>query len=304
MKHKVIFIVGPTAIGKSSVALELAKLIKGEIISADSMQVYKEMSIISQRPSLEWMEGVPHHLMGVLDVKKEYSAADFKKRAGIIIRNIIKRKHIPIVVGGSGLYIKALIDGLFPSKPKDEAFRKKLYKLVKKHGNEYLYDKLKIVDPEYASKIHLNDLRRIVRALEVFETSKATLSSLKPKTVGIGKIYDVRQFGLNMDRDMLYKKINERVELMFQDGLMDEARNILKRKPAKTVKAAIGLKEMGELFKKKLNLESAKELIKLNTRHFAKRQLTWFRPDKRVEWIAVDGLMPNEVARLIAKKIL
>lgn len=302
MKKKVIFIIGPTAVGKSGVAFELAKKINGEIISADSMQVYKNMPIISSYPAKEWMQEIPHYQIGVLDQDKEYSAADFKKKAEALIKKIIKRKHIPIVVGGSGLYVKALIDGLFPVKSKDLKLREKLYKEAKKFGNMHLYKELISVDPEASKKIHPNDLRRVVRALEIYKTTKIPFSKHKPKTKGIGSLYDVRQFGLGMDRAGLYEKINRRVDEMFSEGLLDEAKKILKKKLSLTASGAISLKEIKGFLKKKHDLESAKELIKKNTRHFAKRQLTWFRPDKRIKWILTDGLTPSDAAEIIFKK--
>jgi len=285
LRKKIVFIVGPTAIGKTNLSLKLAKKIDGEIISADSMQAYKGMDIISQKPTISQQKQVLHHLVSFLSVSNEYSAAAFSKNARRIIKNIIKKGKTPIIVGGSGLYVKALVDGIFPSKGKDEALRKKLYNLVNKKGTQSLHDRLKKIDSESAKRIHPNDLRRIVRALEIYHVEKKTKTTLKMKTKGIKDEYDVKLFGLKMDREKLYKKINERIDAMFKKGVLNEVRELLKHDLSVTSRGALGIKEIKNYLEEKATLEEAREELKKNTRRFAKRQLTWFRPNKDIKWI-------------------
>lgn len=285
MRNTVIVIIGPTAVGKTAIAIKLAKKIKGEIISADSMQAYKGMDIISQRPTRPQQEGVKHHLVSFLNPSDEYSASAFSKLAQKTIRDIIGRKKVPIVVGGSGLYVKALVDGIFPSKGKDEKVRKSLQNTAAKNGRLFLYNRLKDIDPVSAQNIHPNDLRRVIRALEIYEVEKKTKTSLKAETKGIKDEYDIRIFGLIMDRDELYRRINKRVDSMFKKGIVREVKKLLGLNLSMTSKEALGIKQIKAYLDKKYDLKTAKELLKRDTRHFAKRQLSWFRADKRIIWL-------------------
>ncbi len=286
--RRLVFIVGPTAAGKSEVAFKLAKKINGEIISCDSMQVYRHIPITSQVPSSKWRKAIPHYLIEELEPAAEYSAAEFRKRALRLIESILKRKRVPIIAGGTGLYMKSLLDGLFSSPEKDIRFRKKLEKEAKSKGSQHLYSKLEKIDPDSARKIHPNDIRRIIRALEVYYLTGVSISQQKKKAVGIASKYDCLIFGLNMPRDVLYKKIDDRVEKMFDDGIVKEIKMIYKKKLSMTAKASLGYKEITGFLKKEYGLPEAKELLKRNTRRLAKKQLTWFRADKRINWIDVD----------------
>ena len=285
---RLVFIVGPTAAGKSETAFRLAKKINGEIISCDSMQVYRRMPITSQVPPPKWREAIPHYLIEELEPTKEYSAAEFRKKSLRLIESILKQKKTPIIAGGTGLYMKALLDGLFLSPKKDTALRKKLQKEAKSKSPQSLYSKLEEIDPETAAKIHPNDIRRIIRALEVYYLTGVSISRQKKRAVGITSKYDCLIFGLNMPREALYKKIDDRVESMFDAGIVKEIKKIYKKKLSMTARASLGYKEIIGYLKKEYSLLEAKELLKRNTRRLAKKQLTWFRADKRIKWLDVD----------------
>lgn len=286
---KVVFIVGPTAAGKTGLSIKLAKEINGEIISADSMQAYRGMDIVSQKPTKREQRKAKHHLISFLNPRKEYSAARFSKTARKIIKDILKRGKTPIVTGGSGLYIRALLDGIFPSKRKSEAVRKRLRGIAQREGALFLHNRLKKIDPASARKIHPNDLKRVIRALEICELEKKTKTELKKETRGIKDKYDTAIFGLTMEKGRLYERINKRVDLMFRKGLVREVKRLLRRKLSITSRQALGIKEIEGYLNGAYDLQRAKEMLKRSTRRFAKRQLTWFRPDKRIVWINLKG---------------
>ena len=283
-KPKIIFVLGPTGVGKSEFAAKLAKKMRGEIISCDSMQVYKGMAILSQYPSSELRKAVPHHLIGVLKPSEEWSAAAFISKAQKIVEDIIKRGRIPVIVGGTGLYARAFIGGLFPSPPKDEKLRGKIYREAQKTGNVKIYGKLKKIDPVYAAKIHPNDVRRIVRALEVYKLTGRPISEQHRETRGLEGRYDISVFILNRNRGELYDRINKRVDDMFRRGIVEEVRRLRQRRLSKTAKAVLGYKEILAYINGKVGCDEAKNLLKMNTRHYAKRQLTWFRKEKEAVW--------------------
>jgi tRNA dimethylallyltransferase len=287
-ENRVIFLVGPTAVGKTEIAIELAKDLNAEIISCDSMQVYKGMDIGTQKPLPDLRKKIKHHMLDILAPDEEFSAADFRSKALRIIRAVHKKGKIPLFVGGTGLYMKAMVDGLFPSPPKDERLRKRLYKEKEKYGSRYLHDKLNKVDQKAASAIHPNDAKKIIRALEIYHTTRKTVSEMKYKTRPLSDKYDVEIIGLVRPREELYNRINERVDRMFQEGFLDEAKRFYKKKLSITAAQAIGYREIFDYLGGKISLDEAKELIKKNTRHYAKRQLTWFKGDKRVKWIEAD----------------
>ena len=284
----IIFIVGPTAVGKTDVALAFAQKLKGEIVSCDSMQVYKEVSIASNKPSALQLKKVKHHLLGIVSVKKEFDVAAFQKRAVAAIKGIIRRGKMPIVTGGSGMYMQVLLDGIFDKAEKNDQLRAKFEKELARGGADVLYARLKQVDPQAAAKIHFNDHRRVIRALEIFELKKQPMSDLKKMRKGLWETYDIKIFALNRERSELYERINERVDEMFAAGLIDEMKKISKMKLSQTAQGMIGLKEVRGFLRREYDLERAKYLLKRNTRHFAKRQLTWFRKDKRLQWIHVE----------------
>lgn len=274
-----IFIVGPTAVGKTEYALKLAKKINGEIISADSMQAYKGMDIGTSKPTKAQRRIVYHHLIDILKPDEEYNAAMFKEKAERAIEDIIKRNKRPIVVGGSGLYIKALIDGIFEGPSADWKLRARLERKAQRYGNQFLYKKLKELDPRSAIKIAPQNLRRIIRALEVIEKTKKTFSQLKLKAKGIADKYKIKIIKLESPRKKLYKKIDERADEMFEDGLVKEVKRVLKRyQPlSRTASQALGYREVIGYLNGSYNLDEAIRLTKRNTRHFAKRQITWFK---------------------------
>ena len=304
MANRLIFLVGPTAIGKTGISFELAKLIECEIISCDSMQVYKGMNVGTSKPAKRLLNSIPHHLIDIIEPSEEFSVAQFRALAVKAIEEIISRRKTPLLVGGSGLYVKVLIDGIFEAPATDRDLRQRLEQEAGEFGIGALYRRLQETDSESAGKIHANDLRRIIRALEVYEKATVPISQLRKNTSGLGDTYEVKIFGLNMEREALYRKIDERVELMFAEGLVNEARDLLEGKLSLTASQALGYKEVLGYLNGDYGLEEAKRLVKRNTRHFAKRQLTWFRRDKRIEWIMLDeNFDTEEIARKLWKKL-
>lgn len=305
MKPRIIFLVGPTGVGKSLTAVCLAKKINAEIISCDSMQVYKGMDIITSKPPMASRKIIPHHLVSTISPDKEYNVWRYYKDVTRKIKEIVRHGKAPLITGGTGLYMSILIDGIFKSSASKRAIRNRLYKQAKERGSGYLYDRLKVLDSHAASKIHPHDTKRIVRALEVFQTTGQTISKLQKQRKGLGEEYDIKVFCLDMPRERLYQRIDERVEKMFSQGLVAEVKRLLKSKLSKTAAYAIGIRELRGYFEGLYDLEEAKRLIKRNTRLYAKRQLTWFRKDKRIEWIELkDKEKPTSVANRIVKEYL
>jgi len=288
----VLFLVGPTASGKSKLALELALRLNGEIISADSMQVYKGMDIGTAKASGKERRLAPHHLIDFLSPTRNYSVHEFRESALKKIEEITARKKLPIVTGGSGLYVRSLLEGLSPQPAADTKVRRSLEIEAKGKGVLYLYHLLMEVDPQTASRIKPTDLRRIVRALEIYRISGAAPSTLQNRKISLKKIgYSPVVIGITMDRTLLYQKIEQRVEQMFEEGLVDEVEHLAGKKLSKTAKQAIGYREILAVLKNKAatdehrrRLAEAKELIKKSTRHFAKRQLTWFKREQDIRW--------------------
>jgi tRNA dimethylallyltransferase len=280
---KVIAIVGPTAVGKTSLSIELAKQFNGEIISGDSMQVYRGLDIGTAKVTAEEMEGIPHHLIDVRDVDESYSAADFQKAARKAIQEISDRGKLPIIVGGTGLYIQSLLwDYKLGNEGEleDDSLRAKYEAFAKENGNLALWEKLQLTDPLAAEKIHCNNRKKMIRALEVFELTGHSI--LEPKEQP-KELYNSFLIGLNTDRSILYQRINQRVDIMVEQGLLAEAKNLAKNP---TVQAAqgIGYKEFFPYLSGGSSLEAALEEVKLHSRRYAKRQLTWFRNRMSVRW--------------------
>ena len=285
MKAKVVFIVGPTSSGKTAASIKLAKKLNGEIISCDSMQVYKDMDIITRVSGDEALSDVSHYLVKTISPEEEYSAARFIEESTGFIEQIVSKGKVPVIVGGTGLYMKSLVDGLFSSPPKDEDLREELEREAEEKGGEYLYRKLEEVDPETASRLHPNDIRRVIRALEVYELTGETINEKKKESEGISPEYDCRIFGMEFPRDVLYERINATVEKMFDEGLVELVENLCKRKLSKTASKALGIKEVRAFLNGQTGIDGAVEELKKNTRKYAKRQLTWFRADSRVVWV-------------------
>ena len=304
MKGKIVFLVGPTAVGKSEVAVRLAESINGEIISCDSMQVYKGMDTLTSQPAPILRKKIAHHLAAVVSPGKEYSVCLWRAQAVKKIQEILKKKKIPLFVGGTGLYMSVLIDGIFEARAA-KSIRSRLQKDLKHFGCAYLYNRLQSVDPQAARKIHPHDARRIIRALEVFTSTGQPISFLQKQRKGLfGQGYEIKIFCLNMEREALYQRIDTRVEKMFCQGLVAEVRGLLRKKLSKTAGSAIGIKELKGCFDGQYDLQEAKELIQRHSRNYAKRQLGWFRKDKRVNWINIAELeKPGQTACRIKKKL-
>ncbi|MDD5154998.1 MAG: tRNA (adenosine(37)-N6)-dimethylallyltransferase MiaA [Candidatus Omnitrophica bacterium] len=300
MKKKIVFIVGPTGIGKTETAVLLAKKIKAEIVSCDSMQVYKHMDILTSKPGLKLRKLIPHHLVDIVPPAKEYNVSVYRKAAVKKIKDILKRGKVPLLAGGTGHYMSVLIDGIFKAVVADQNIRGRLYKEAARKGSGYLYESLQKIDPQAASKIHPNDVKRIVRALEVFKATGKPISELQKDRKGLSEDYDIRIFCLDTQRPRLYRRIEKRVDEMFKQGLVGEVKKLLKLKLSRTASYAIGIREIKGYLEGWYDLEEAKRLIKRNTRLYAKRQLTWFRKDKRIQWIKV-GV--KEKPKAIADKI-
>lgn len=285
--NKIIFVVGPTSVGKSDVALAIASKVRSEIISCDSMQIYKRVAIANNKPSPDVLRAVPHHLVDVLTVEEEFDVARFNALAQDAIKDIQGRGLVPLIVGGSGLYMQVLLDGIFKGGVKNEALRNDLKGQARQYGNEFLYDKLKAADPAAAAKIHPNDARRVIRALEIYMTEDIPISELQRDREGLWGRFDISIFALNRNRGELYARINERVEAMFRQGIIDEIQALEGLNWSMTASKIIGVREIQGMLRSQCSLDEAKEAMKLNTRRLAKRQLTWLRKDKRLEWVTV-----------------
>ncbi len=298
---KVIAIVGPTAVGKSALAFELAKKYNGEIISCDSMQIYRGMDIGTAKPTKEEMALIPHHLIDIKDPDENFSCANYQSLAKNIINDIIKRGKTPIFCGGTGLYLDSVIEiPEFESTSKDESYRAELEALAKSEGNERVHELLLKIDPESAEKIHPNNLKRVIRALEIYRCTGKTKSELDRESKAKKPPYDSCVFFLNCkNRDTLYKRIDDRVDVMVNDGLLDEARALWQRgmlKEEYTSYGAIGYKEFIPYFSGVSSLDSCIESLKMATRHYAKRQLTWFSRHENYHTIFVDECDPLKEA--------
>lgn len=286
-KPFVLAVAGPTASGKTGLGIALAKEYGGEVISADSMQIYKGMDIASAKPTTEEMDGVPHHLIDFLDRDVTFSVADYVKLAKEKIDEVLSRGKLPIIVGGTGLYIDSLLNNVcFSEGGSDEAYREELYAFAKEHGNEALHERLAMADPEASENIHPNNLVRVVRALEVLHVTGKTFTRLKAESLLEESPYDSLIIGLDYDdRQTLYERINLRVDEMVKNGLVEEARNLWQESGMRTSANAIGFKELIPYFEGDMTLEECIDKIKQETRRYAKRQLTWFRKNKRIKWI-------------------
>lgn len=291
-KQDLLVIVGPTAIGKTAISIDVAKKLNGEIISADSMQIYKFMDIGTAKVKPEEMNGVPHYLIDVVYPDEEFTVADFKYYAEKYIKQITDSTKVPIVAGGTGLYLNSLVYELkFTRVKKNDEFRKQCEEIASLYGNQFLYKKLSEVDPETSDRISPNDKKRIIRALEIYhETGKPMSYYNKNFRTEVDK-YNLTMIGLNTDRAKLYSRINERVDTMINEGLIEEVKNLLNMGYHKNLTSmqAIGYKEIISYLEGEVELEEAIEILKRNTRRFAKRQLTWFRRDDRIKWIDISN---------------
>ena len=288
LKHKVIVIVGPTASGKTALSIELAKKINGEIVSCDSMQIYKDMNIGSAKPTSEEMQGIKHYLIDVVRPDERFSVAEYKKQAEAAIEEIILKGKMPIVIGGTGLYADSLIFGIeYPELEYDEEYRKSLEEMAKTdEGLKELYRRAKEIDEEAINKISENDRKRIIRILEIYHQTGKSKTELEIESRKNEVKYDYRVFAINMDREVLYDRINKRVDLMIENGLIDEVKYILEKyKDFPTAMQGLGYKEVVQYLNNELTKDEMIDKIKQETRRYAKRQLTWFRKNKETIWL-------------------
>ncbi|MFA5038924.1 MAG: tRNA (adenosine(37)-N6)-dimethylallyltransferase MiaA [Candidatus Omnitrophota bacterium] len=300
----VIFIAGPTGSGKTEAGLALAGLMPCEFLSADSMQVYKGMDIITDKLPRAIRSKKPYHLLDIVPPFREFNVAAYCRAASRAVSLIVKKKKIPVVVGGTGLYVRSLIHGIFEKGGRSDAAREQLLKTLEKEGSDALHERLARVDPEAAARIHPRDSRRILRALEVYETTQKPISELRKQGKGLAQGYDARVFGLRRSREDLYERIDRRVDDMMASGLLDEVRRLLKTRLSRSASQCIGLKEIQGFFEGRYGLEEAIGLMKRNSRRLAKRQLTWFRAEPGIEWIDVGTDMPAQaIAKVIACRL-
>lgn len=295
MKPKVIVIVGPTASGKTALSIELAKKIDGEIISCDSMQIYKDMNIGSAKPTIEEMQGIKHYMIDIAEPTERFSVAEYKKRSEEAIEEILQKGKVPIIVGGTGLYANSLIYNIeYNEIMLDEEYRKNLMQIAETEaGLATLYEKARSIDPVAMEKISSNDKKRIIRVLEIKHSTGKNKTELELESRKNEVKYEYKVFAINMPREILYDRINKRVDIMIENGLIDEVENIIEKyKEFPTAMQAIGYKEIVMYLKGELTKQEAIEKIKQESRRYAKRQITWFKKIEDIKWI--DGLKDKD----------
>lgn len=304
MKNKLIIIAGPTAVGKTELSINLAKKLNGEIISSDSMQIYKYMNIGSAKISKEEMDGINHHIIDIIDPSIKFSASDFKDLAKKATKDILSKGKQPIIAGGTGLYINALTCNMdFTEAESDEEYRNYLNNLAEEKGNEFIHNLLKDIDNKSFIDIHFNNRKRVIRALEVHKLTGNPFSSYNVGEDLYNGDYDVKYYVLTMDREKLYSRINKRVDIMIENGLIDECIKLKEMGYTSSMQSlqGIGYKEIFYYLEGKISLVEAVELIKKGTRNYAKRQLTWFRRDPRAIFLDKDKYSDAEILDIILK---
>lgn len=303
-KPRVIVICGPTASGKTALSIELANKINGEIISADSMQIYKDMDIGTAKPTLEEMNGIKHYLIDCVSPSVRYSVADFQKDATNAIEEILKKGKTPIVVGGTGLYVDSLIYGIeYNEMQVDLEYRNELEKIAEENGLEHLYNLAEKIDKNAMQKISKNDKKRIFRVLEIYKSTGKTKTELELESRKKDIKYNYKVFAINMEREVLYNRINKRVDIMINEGLIDEVKKLItKYDEIPTAMQGLGYKEVVEYFDGKYSKEEMIEKIKMESRRYAKRQLTWFRRNKNILWLDASNNI-NENTDIIIEEI-
>lgn len=295
-KPKVIVICGPTASGKTALSIQLAKKINGEIVSADSMQIYEDMDIGTAKPTVEEMEGIKHYLIGNISPTVRYSVANFKKDAINAIDEIIKKGKTPIIVGGTGLYVDSLVHGIdYDDTEVDLEYRNQLEEIAKNNGLDVLYSQAIKIDPLAMEKISNNDKKRIFRVLEIYHSTGKTKTEQEYESRKKENPYNYIVFAIDMERKKLYERINKRVDIMIENGLVEEVKNLIdKYEELPTAIQGLGYKEVVSYLNNEITYEEMVEKIKLETRHYAKRQLTWFRRNKNITWInGLDNIQNN-----------
>ena len=305
MKSPLICIVGPTAVGKTEIAIQVAQRLDAEIVSLDSRQIYRGMDIGTAKPTLDQRGTVPHHLIDCVEIDQPFSVAEYQRLADVAITEIHRRGKRTMTVGGAGLYFRSIIDGLFDGPGADAEIRAKLQREADEHGNAALHERLRQCDPEAADRVHPNNLVRVIRALEIYELTGKPISTLQGQWKKNEPRYPFRAFGLNMAREMLYRRIEDRVDRMVEAGLIEEVKWLLDQGYPRNCVAmqSFGYKELIEYLDGNRTLDAGIALLKQNTRRFAKRQLTWFRNDPRIEWIdisefpSMEGIVDNLLAK-------
>ena len=296
-KDKVIVICGPTASGKTALSIELAKQINGEIVSCDSMQIYKEMDIGTAKPTKEEMQGIKHYLIDFVSPDERYSVADYKQDAKKAIKEILNKGKVPIIVGGTGLYVDSLIYEIeYPNIEFDEEYREKLEKEADRNGLEELYEKAKKIDSEAIKKISKNDKKRILRILEIYHATGKNKTEQEIESRKKEVEYNYKVYALKWDREKLYKRINKRVDIMIEQGLIEEVKSVYKKHSKfPTAMQGLGYKEVVEYLENKITKEEMIEKIKQETRKYAKRQMTWFRKNQQTIWLNAEDELQNNI---------
>ncbi len=307
MKKNLLVITGPTGVGKTNLSIDLAKLYRGEIISADSMQIYKYMDIGTAKIKETEMEDIPHYMIDIVEPDKEFTVSNYRDLAKENILKVHKKSKLPIVVGGTGLYINSLVYDLqFASVPPNQELRNHYEKVAEEKGNDYLHKTLYAIDKTSAEKISIGDLKRIIRALEIYELTGKTMSQYNKNFRKESKDYNLCMYCLTMDRSRLYERINLRVDRMIEEGLVEEVKSLLERgyDPNLISLQGIGYKEIILYLKGNISLDDSVEIIKKASRNYAKRQLTWFRRDKRFNWVDIDNFKTyNDLVKYLTESI-
>ncbi len=301
MKKKAIVVVGATASGKTALGVHIAKRFNGEVISADSMQIYKGMDIATAKPTTEEMDGIKHHLIDFIDVQSQYSVSNYCEDAKEVFDKIIENDKLPVIVGGTGLYIDSFLSNTkFLEAASSDNIRKELLLEAEKNGVESLYEQLKVIDPDAAKNIHPNNTVRVVRALEIYRTTGKTLTEQNKLSHAVESDIEPLYIGINYaDRENLYSRINLRVDLMLEAGLLEEAKDFFKMNPSKTAFNAIGYKELKPFIDGDLAFDVCVENLKRETRRYAKRQITWFKRNKNINWVYADKLSKEELLETV-----
>ena len=287
MKSKLLCLLGPTAVGKTEIAIQLAQHLNAEIVSVDSRQIYRQMDIGTAKPTPEEQQAARHHLIDCVDISQPFSVADYQSLADIAIKDMQNRGKQVLLVGGAGLYFRSVVDGLFEGPGADVSLRKKLEQEAAQDGIDVLHNRLRACDPESADRIHPNNLTRVIRALEVYELTGIPMSEHQQQWHPENQRYPFIAFGLTMSRELLYHRIEQRVDVMLANGLIAEVESLLAAGYSRDTFAlqSFGYKELIAYLDGKCTYQEAIEQLKQNTRRFAKRQLTWFRKDERIEWV-------------------
>ena len=295
-KIPVIAVVGPTASGKTALSINIAKRFSGQVVSADSMQIYEKMNIATAKPTNDEMQGIAHHLIGFQPIDKKFSVAEYVTLAKTCIEKIYSQGDVPVIAGGTGLYVDSLLQNIqFSQEDENTEIRKELTEMFEEKGAEYMLEWLREIDPQTAGKLHLKDKSRIIRALEIYKATGKTMTEQKALSKTEPSPYNTLYIGINYrDRNVLYDRINRRVDIMVENGLLEEAKEFYNIDSQKTACQAIGYKELAPYFNNEKTLQECLESLKIETRHYAKRQLTWFRKNENINWVYPDDYENQE----------